>query len=428
MMLSLPHDSIMKQSNKLSGQPIIGQLFSFIPSDIIKQAVSEFNSDYYYKTLTTKKQLAFLLYGVVTRCRSLNNLCKNLIFLDNKLMYLGINKLPAVSTLSDANINRSSEVFGKIYLLLYQYYKHDLSDSFAQFFTQKEVDASKVILFDATTIGLFVDIFKGAGRNPIDGRKKGGLKIQATMPLDGSVPDVIHLHPASKNDKTFLGQLNHPKGTIYVFDKGYVNYTKYEEWTQQGVFYVTRPNTNASYQVVERKLHNIIDYAAGGVIKEEIILLNLSEDKQHKARLITYKDPLSNNILEFISNMNDCSALTITLLYKCRWNMEVLFKQLKQNFELSNFYSDSTEGIKTQIWIALIANLLFTVIHKRIKESEQFITLVNMASNNMGSYVCLISIFNCKKLTEQERDLEKIQLNLFEISGGGVFQKNEKSP
>jgi hypothetical protein len=418
----------MKQINKLSGQPIIAQLFSFIPSSIIQQAVSEFNSDYYYKTLTTKKQLAFILYGVVTRCRSLNSLCKNLIFLDNKLMYLGIDKLPAVSTLSDANINRSSDVYGKIYLLLYQYYKHDLSDSFAQFFTQKEVDSSKVILFDATTISLFVDIFKGAGRNPIDGRKKGGLKIQATMPLDCSVPDVIHLQPASKNDKTFLGQLNHPKGTIYVFDKGYINYNKYEQWTQEGIFYVTRINSNASYHVVERKIHDVVDYAAGGVIKDEVILLEINEDKQHKARLITYKDPLSNNILEFISNMGDCSALTITLLYKCRWNMEVLFKQLKQNFELRNFYSDSAEGIKTQIWIALTANLLFAVIHKRIKESEQFITLVNMASNNMGSYVCLISIFNCKKLTKQERDLEKIQLDLFEIIRGGVFQKKEKSP
>lgn len=343
-------------------------------------------------------------------------------------MYLGITKLPAVSTLSDANINRSSDVFGNIYLLLYQYYKHDLSDSFARFFTQKEVDASKVILFDATTISLFVDIFKGAGRNPIAGRKKGGLKIQATMSLDGSVPDVIHLQPASRNDKTFLGQLNHPKGTIYVFDKGYINYSKYEEWTEQGIFYVTRLNENASYQVIERKTYDIIEYGVGGVIKDEIILLKINEDKLHTARRITYKDPASNNILEFISNMNDCSALTIALLYKCRWNMEVLFKQLKQNFELKNFYSDSPEGIKTQIWIALIANLLFTVIHKRIKESEQFITLVNMASNNMGSYVCLISIFNSKKLTEQERDLEKIQLDLFEIMRGGVFQKKEKSP
>jgi hypothetical protein len=418
----------MKQNTKISGQPVICQLFSFIPDSIIKQSVSEYQSDYYYKTLTTKKQLAFLLYGVVTRCNSLNSLCKNLIFLENKLMYIGIDKLPAASTLSDANINRCSDVFGKIYLMLYHYYRQDLSDSHGQFFTMKDVDTSKVILFDSTTISLFVDVFKGAGRNPINGKKKGGLKIQASMPLSGHVPDVIHLHPACMNDKTFLGQLNHPCGTIYVFDKGYVNYTKYQEWTEQGIFYVTRINENASYKVIETKINNVIEYAPGGIIKEELILLNISDTKQHKARLITYRDPLTRNILQFISNNFDCSDTSITLLYKCRWNIEVLFKQLKQNFELSYFFSDSKEGIKTQIWIALIANLIFTVIHKRIKECEQFITLVNMASNNMGSYVCLISLFKSKKLTSQERDLQKIQLDIFEIITGGVFEKIKKSP
>lgn len=428
MMLLLPHNFIMKQNNKLSGQPVICQLFSFLGNDIIDQAVKEYDSDRYYKTLTTKKQLIFLLYGVVTRCNSLNSLCKNLLFLDNKLMYLGVDKLPAVSTLSDANINRSSDVFGKIYYLLYEHYKKDLSDSLVSFFTQKEVDASKVVLFDATTVSLFVDVFKGAGRNPINGKKKGGLKIQAAMPLSGSVPDVIHLQPASMNDKTFLGQLNHPSGTIYVFDKGYVNYTQYEQWSERGIFYVTRIKDNAVYKITESITSDILEYANGGVIKDEIISLKVSEKTSHKARLVTYKDPLSGTVLQFITNMFDCSAFTISLLYKCRWNMEVLFKQLKQNFELSYFYSDSPEGIKSQIWVALIANLLFTVIHKKIKQCEQFITIVNMASNNMSSYVCLISIFNTKKLMGEERELQKVQLHIFEMVKGGVFEKKEKSP
>ncbi len=419
----------MKQNTKLSGRPVICQLFSFIPEEIIKQAVTEHNSDYYYKTLTTKKQFIFLLYGVITRCNSLNSLCKNLLFLENKLMYLGVDKFPAVSTLSDANINRSSDVFGKIYFLLYQHYQKILSDSFTNFFIQKEVDASKVVLFDATTISLFVDIFKGAGRNPINGKKKGGLKMQTSIPLSGSVPDVIHLQPAAKNDKTFLGQLNHPRGTIYVFDKGYVNYSKFEQWSEEGKFYVTRINDNAVYKVIDNKSNDVIDYSTGGVVKDEIILLNNSNlEKEHKARLVSYKDPLTGKILKFISNIFDCSALTIALLYKCRWSIEVLFKQLKQNFELTYFFSDSHEGIKTQVWIALIANLLFTVIHKMIKECEQFITIVSMASNNMGSYICLISIFKAHKLTHRERNLEIIQLELFDIIKGGGFQKKEKSP
>lgn len=418
----------MKQNNKLSGQPIIAQLFSFIPSEIIKKAVEEYNSDYYYKTLTTQKHLAFILYGVITRCNSLNSLCKNLLFLDNKLMYLGIDKLPAVSTLSDANINRNSDVFGKIYFGLYGHYKNVLSDSFVSFFCNGEVDPSKVILFDATTVSLFVDIFKGAGRNPINGKKKGGLKVQATMPLSGCVPDVIHLTPAAVNDKNFLGQLNHPAGTIYVFDKGYVNYSKYQQWTEEGIFYVTRINDNASYEVLESKVCDVLEYSGGGIIKDEIILLKMDGGQRHKARLITYKDPLTGNVLEFVSNMFQCSPLTITLLYKCRWNMEVLFKQLKQNFELGYFYSDSSEGIKTQIWIALIANLLFKVIHKQVQECEQFITLVNMASNNLGSYVCFISLIKTQKLGSAERDIEIIQLQIFQNAKGGVFEMRDKSP
>jgi hypothetical protein len=167
----------MSKNIKLSRQPVICQLFSYIPNEIIKQAVEKHQSDHYYKTMQTHKQLVFLLYGVISGCGSLNSLCKNLLFLDNKLQYLGINELPATSTLSDANINRNSNVFAEMYFLLYQHYKDVLSDSYIKFFINGEVDPKKVILFDATTISLFVDIFKGAGRNAINGKKKGGLKV-----------------------------------------------------------------------------------------------------------------------------------------------------------------------------------------------------------------------------------------------------------
>jgi hypothetical protein len=109
--------------------------------------------------------------------------------------------------------------------------------------------------------------------------------------------------------------------------------------------------------------------------------------------------------------------------------MEVFFKRLKQNFELSYFYSDSPEGIKTQIWVVLIAHLLFTVIHKQIKECEQFTTLVSMASNNLGSYVCLISLLNMRdKLSTTQRDLKRLQKEMNMQKIGGLFETQEKSP
>ena len=150
-----------------------------------------------------------------------------------------------------------------------------------------------------------------------------------------------------------------------------------------GVFYVTRLNENASYEVLEGVPNHISEYANGGIISDQKILLK----KGLEARVVVFKDYLSGWTLRFVSNMFDYDALTIIQLYKYRWNIEVLFKQLKQNFELSYFLSDSSEGIKTQIWIVLIAQLIFSLIHRQIKEREAFVTLVNVASNNMASYV-----------------------------------------
>jgi hypothetical protein len=376
--------------------------------------------------MTTWKQLVFMLYGVVTKCHSLNSLCKNLLFLEDRLTYLGIHKLPAVSTLSDANINRDSVVFESIYQHLLGHYKKELRPVESSFL-DKRVDISKIMLVDSSTISLFVDIFKGAGRNPITGKKKGGLKIHAKLPFGGTVPDLIHITEAACNDKSFLGQLEGEKGTIYVFDKGYVKYRKWKEWDEKGVYFVTRLNDNADYQVLEGEPNHISEYADGGIISDQIILLNPSKEPLN-ARLIIYKDPVSGKVLEFVSNMLDYSDSTIILLYKYRWNIEILFKQLKQNFELEYFYSDSLEGIKTQVWIALIANLLFSIIHKQCKEAEQFVTLVNMAAINMCSYMSLIKLVKSRRLSGLERDLKKIQFDLFDSKRGGLFVNSKNPP
>jgi hypothetical protein len=366
-----------------------------------------------------------MLYGVVTKCHSLNSLCKNLLFLEDRLTYLGIDKLPAVSTLSDANINRESAVFESVYRHLLDHYKAELKPVESSFL-DKRVDTGKIMIVDSSTISLFVDVYKGAGRNPITGKKKGGLKIHAKLPLGGSVPDLIHITEAACNDKSFLGQLGGEKGTVYVFDKGYVKYRKWSEWSENGVYFVTRLNDNADYEVMEGKPNHISEYADGGIISDQIVLLNPSKEPL-KARLIIYKDPVSGKVLEFVSNMFDYSDSTVILLYKYRWNIEVLFKQLKQNFELGYFYSDSLEGIKTQVWVALIANLLFSVIHRQCKEAEQFVTLVNMAAINMCSYISLIKLVRSGRLSGLERDLRIMQFDLFDLKQGGVFE-NPKNP
>lgn len=415
------------QDIKKGGMPIISQLISYIPLGLIDAAIAEFQSDKCYKKLKTKEQLAFMLYGVIGKLESLNGLIKSLPFLGKALIYFGITQLPARSTLADANRNRNSDVFGKLYTLLVEYYQKQLSGTYLTNMIDKSVDVKKIKIFDSTTFTLFVDVFTGAGRNKISGKKKGGIKAHTLLSLHSLIPEIVWMSAASKNDKDFLGQLTPQKGEIYIFDKGYVNYNYYYEWTEAGVFYVTRLNENGSYEVTSEEIILERDAEINGVLKDQII--TLKSDKGYlRARLVTFKSLTNGKIYTFLSNMFDVEATTIAKLYKNRWEIEPFFKQLKQNFELRGFYSDSREGIKTQIWVALIANLIFTVIHRQIKQAETFTAMVQMARSNLGSFIKFIEVLKCQNWRAENKKLEIIQLNFFEPIDGGVFLNLQNSP
>ncbi len=408
------------QDIKKGGMPIISQLFSYIPLHLVDKAVEEHKSDKSYKKLKTKEHLAFMLFGVVGKLESLNGLIRSLPFLGNALIYFGITELPARSTLADANRNRKSDVFGKLYYLLVDHYKKQLSGSYLSGLIDKKVDIKNIKIFDSTTFTLFVDVFTGAGRNKIEGKKKGGIKAHVLLSLHSLIPEIVWMSAASKNDKDFLGQLKPLKGAIYVFDKGYVNYNYYYNWTEMGVFYATRLNENANYEVISQKVILQRDAEMDGVLKDEIISLK-TENGPLKARLITFKSLTTGKTYTFVSNMFDVEATTIAKLYRNRWEIEPFFKQLKQNFELKGFYSDSQEGIKTQVWIAMIANLIFTVIHRQIKQAESFSAMVQMARINLGSFLRYIDVLKIKNWRGNEKNIEKIQYNLFENWEGVVL-------
>lgn len=409
------------QDIKKGGMPIISQLISYLPLDLIDKAVSEFNSDKSYKKLKTKEHLVFMLYGVVGKLESLNGLIRSLPFLGKALIYFGITELPARSTLADANRNRKSDVFGKLYSLLIEHYKKQLSGSYLSGLIDKKIDMKRVKIFDSTTFTLFVDVFTGAGRNKIEGKKKGGIKAHVLLSLHSLIPEIVWMSAASKNDKDFLGQLKPLKGEIYVFDKGYVNYNYYYNWTEMGIFFVTRLNDNASYEVIEQKSILERDAEIDGVLRDQII--SLKTDKATlKARLITFKSLTTGKTYTFVSNLFNVAATTIAKLYKNRWEIEPFFKQLKQNFELKGFYSDSKEGIKTQVWIAMIANLIFTVIHRQIKQAESFSAMVQMARANLGSYIRFIDVLKIKYWRAEDKNIEKIQLDLFQYWEGVVLK------
>ena len=389
---------------------IISQILSYIPLELIDQAVIEHKSDKSYKKLKTKEHLVFMLYGVVGKLEFLNGLVGSLPFLGKALTYFGISELPARSTLADANRNRKSDVFGKLYSLIVEHYKKQLSGSYLSGLIDNKIDMKRVKIFDSTTFTLFVDVITGAGRNRIEGKKKGGIKAHVLLSLHSLVPEIVWMSAASKNDKDFLGQLKPTKAEIYVFDKGNVNYNYYFNWSEMGTFLVTRQNENASYEVIEQKEILERDTEIDGVLKDGIITLK-TEKGDLKARLITYQSLTTGKTYTFVSNLFDVAATTIAKLYKNRWEIEPFFKQLKRNFELKGFYSDSKEGIKTQVWIAMIANLIFTVIHRQIKQAESFSTMVQMARINLGSFIKFIEAIKIKYWRGEMKSIRKIQLD-----------------
>lgn len=411
---------ISKEFN--SGEPIIGQLFSHIAPEVFTKAAFITQSDVGFRKMTSKVHFICLFYAVLTKNSSIRELCKNITLVGKKLMAYGLDYLPCRSTFSDANAKRNSNYFGTFYSLLYQQHKNFLQDTQFSLPIGGEIDASKVEVFDSTTITLFKEIFKGTGRNVINGKKKGGIKAFIKMNLKEGVPNFVSYDNASQNENTFLNLLKLEPGSIAVFDKGFNKYQFFSKLTQAGIFYVTRLKDNAKYTVKEVRK---VTESHLGIIKDEIIEFSFKDNgiiRTAQHRLITYLDPVKNETLTFISNMMENKASTITLIYKNRWVIEVLFKQMKQNFELTYFLSDSDEGIKSQIWMALILNLLFTVVHRLIKKAEDFTTMVQVAAKNLSTYINFIKFLTettkfCQDWYKEE--LKIVQFELFKTARRG---------
>ena len=208
---------------KFVGQPIFRQIIHLVESIDIKGLIRKHNSDYYYKAYKSKTQLIVMLFGILSRCDSMNEICEGLRAMGGKLNHLGFTKAPAKSTASDGLRNRPSKFFEDVYFSLVDQYKSFLSDSRTFGLTFKEV-----LLIDSTTIKLFSDILKGAGRNPKgDGKKKGGLKVHMLIDAVQSVGRFVKITEAKSHDKNFLKNLEMISHSMLVFDKAYNYYHQF---------------------------------------------------------------------------------------------------------------------------------------------------------------------------------------------------------
>jgi hypothetical protein len=385
----------MGKSNYFSSKSVFGQLISLIDDSLIKKEVKKCDSDRYTKRFTTKDHLISMLFCSFSKCTSLREISGAMLGLSGKTSSFQLNHIPKRSTLSDANKKRDVLVFENIYHQLLKQYGGFLSDSRIKYVINKQVK-----IFDSSTISLFKDIMGCVGRNPKSGKRKGGIKVHTVVNADEIVPSLVWFSEAKTHDHKFLEKLKCDENTIYVFDKGYNDYKAFEHFTAQKTGFVTRIKDNASYRSIEKldigkRIHN-------GVLEDEIIEIDVKNDKEiSKLRLrkVTFYDRVNKREFEFLTNLFDLRADLIAALYKIRWQIELLFKQLKQNFPLKYFLGDNENAIKIQIYCVLIVNLLLAVVKKKLKRSWAFSNLVSFCKIHLFNYINLM-----KFLENPEKD------------------------
>jgi len=407
------HNKItMNKSNHFSGQPILSQILNLIPSNLIREGARKYNTDKYYKKFKTQDHLVTMLYCILSKCNSIREVVTGIMACDKKIYHLGIDYFPRRSTLSEANCNRDSSVFEHIYTRLYEMYGPCLADS------RTKKWESKLYIFDSTTISLFQEILKNAGRNPMNGKRKGGIKAHALIRAQEDVPCLVQFTSAAAHDTPFMHQVSLNKGSIAVFDKGFNDYTVYQKWTDESITFVTRMRTSAVYEQIE-KIDVSENQISKGVLKDQQIMLGHNHNKKSikvNARLITYIDKQTQKEFQFLTNNFKLAPATIADIYKRRWQIESLFKRIKQNYPLRNFLGDNENAIKIQIWSALIADLLLNYISKQVKTKKwAFANLVSMIRLHLMNYINIYSFLKnpegaMSKFAQQNKD---ISLSLF---------------
>lgn len=379
----------MGEIKKFPGQPVLSQILNVIPSSIINAANRKHKSNRYYKRLPLRVHLVSLLYGVFSYCNGLREMCEGLLACERKLAHLGFDKAPARSTISDANNKRSYQVFETIYYGLLRQYHSFISDS-----RLKGLSIRNLKIIDSSTIQLFSEILRGVGRNRLDGaRKKGGFKVHAMMDAFSGVTEFVRLTEAREHDQKFLYHLKLVPNSWIVFDKAYTTYGQFAKWTNQKVWFVTRERDNAVFHVTKVLVDKTKKRNAKGVLKEQLVTVGVKQNgtvvQRLRLRRITFLSE-EGKLYVFLTNNITLPASQIATIYKNRWMIELLFKQIKQNFPLRYFWGESPNAIKMQVYCVLIAQLLMVVIRKKAATKKSFANMITVIRLHLMSYVELL--------------------------------------
>jgi hypothetical protein len=353
-----------------TGKTLFARLMDYLPWSTFTRIVERYGGNYRIRTLPCSDQFRILAFAQLTYRESLRDIEACLAAQSAKLYHMGIRTSVRRSTLADANEKRDWKIYAEFaQRLITQARKLYAEDDFG-------IDLSNTVYaLDSTTIDLWLSVFPWAPFRST----KAAVKMHTLLDLRGNIPSFIHISDGKFHDVRVLDLLLPEAGAIYTMDRAYVDFDRLFELDQAGAFFVTRGKSNLR---VQRRYSHPVDRSTGLICDQTVVLTGFYSKKSYDKplRRIRFKDPETGKTLIFLTNNFALPAFTITELYRCRWQVELFFKWIKQHLRIKKFYGTSENAVKTQIWIAVSVYVLVAIVKKHLNLDASLYTLLQVFS------------------------------------------------
>jgi len=352
------------------GRLIFAQLMDFVPKRDFDACVKRYRGHYRVRDFSCRDQFLAMAFAQMTYRQSLRDIETCLNALQGKLYHAGFRGRVSRSTLSDANRRRDWRIYADFAQVLIRRARALYAkDGFAVALKHA------AYALDSTTIDLCLSLFPWARFR----RRKGAVKLHTLIDLRGNIPCFIRITHGKTADVNVLDHLPIEPGAFYMMDRGYIDFARLYAITRQLAFFVTRAKKNLDCY---RRESRVVDKSTGLRSDQTIVLRGVKTSKLYPdtLRRIAYYDAEHDRRLLFLTNNFELPALTIAQLYRCRWQVELFFKWIKQNLRIKTFYGNSVNAVKTQVWIAVSVYVLVAILRKELKLDRSLSEILQILS------------------------------------------------
>jgi len=365
--------SIAQGGSMNQGKLVFAQLMQHLPLSTFRRCVTRYRGEFKVQSFSCLNQFLCMTFAQLTYRESLRDIEVCLRAQRSKLYHFGIRSTVARNTLANANAVRDWRIYAD--------FAQTLIAMARPLYAQEPfgVDLQETVYaLDATTIDLCLSVFPWAPFRSA----KAAIKLHTLLDLRGNIPTFIHISDGKMHEVNILDQLLPEPGAFYIMDRGFLDFERLYRFHQNGSFFVTRGKSNLK---VQRRYSHPIDRKTGLICDQSVVLTGFYSHQGFEAplRRIRFKDPETAKTFIFLTNNFVLPAFTITELYRCRWQVELFFKWIKQHLRIKAFYGTSENAVKSQIWIAVSAYVLVAIVKKRLSLSASLYEILQILSLTM---------------------------------------------